>query len=224
MQVGEPDGLGLLGGEGAGGDHRQLLGGDAHDELGQERGQVRLQPGLPGRHPSGAREGLTELGGDVLEGPVLHEAGEEQVAGLDQLEVLLVTVAGVGQQPGGLDVEQGRGDEEELARLAQVPGGLAGLQRPQVHHELVGDLGQRDLGDVQLVLADQAEQQVEGPLEVVEVHREGLLGPALGDDSTGDGGLGGGGDGRRGGRSGRGGLHGRQGAPPREISSRASCR
>ena len=51
---------------------------------------------------------------------------------------------------------------------------------------------QRDLGDVQLVLGDQAEQQVERALEVVEVHLEavaaaevvGGLGPAAWVDVT----------------------------------------
>jgi hypothetical protein len=41
-----------------------------------------------------------------------------------------------------------------------------------VGDELVGDRRQRDLGDVELVLADQLQQQVERPLEDVEAHRE----------------------------------------------------
>jgi hypothetical protein len=59
--------------------------------------------------------------GDVLEGPVLQQAREQQVAGLDEGEVLLVLRAGLRQQPGRLEVEQGRGDEEELGGLRQVP-------------------------------------------------------------------------------------------------------
>ena len=76
------------------------------------------------------------------------------------------------QQPGGLEVEQGGGDEEELGRLAEVPLGVGRLGAPDVRDELVGDRGQRDLGDVELVLGDQAEQQVERALEDVEVHLE----------------------------------------------------
>ena len=47
--------------------------------------------------------------------------------------------------------------------------GSAGLHEGD---ELVGDRGQRHLGDVQLVLGDQAQQQVERALEVVQPHRE----------------------------------------------------
>ena len=115
-----------------------------------------------------SREGA----GDVLEGAVLQQPGEEQVARLDEGQVLLVLRAGLRQQPDGLEVEQGGGDEEELGRLAEVPVGVGGLGGLDVGDELVGDLGQRDLGDVELVLADQAEQQVERPREDVEVHLE----------------------------------------------------
>src|SRR5699024_9945015 len=52
--------------------------------------------------------------------------------------------------------------------------------RPDVCDELIGDLRQRHLGDVQLVLGDQCEQQVEGTLEVVQVHLEGVLVDLLG--------------------------------------------
>ena len=50
-------------------------------------------------------------------------------------------------------------------------------QRPHVGDELVGDHRQRDLGDVELVLGDQAQQQVEGTLEVVQpdLERRGAL-------------------------------------------------
>ena len=64
-----------------------------------------------------SREGVR----DVLEGAVLQQAGEEDVAGLDEREVLLVLGAALRQQPGRLEVEQGRGDEQELGGLAQVP-------------------------------------------------------------------------------------------------------
>ena len=77
-----------------------------------------------------------------------------------------------GQQPGRLDVEQGGGDEQELRGLAEVPLGVEAWCAPDVRDELVGDLGQRDLGDVELVLGDQPEQQVERPGEDVEVHLE----------------------------------------------------
>src|SRR3712207_8906289 len=54
-------------------------------------------------------------------------------------------------------------DLEELAGLVEVE---LVAERVQVRDELVGHLGQRDLGDVELVLADQLQQQVERALEV----------------------------------------------------------
>ena len=93
--------------------------------------------------------------GDVLERAVLQQPGEEDVAGLDQREVLLVLGAGLRQQPGGLEVEQGRGDEEELRGLREVPSVGLGPLGADVRDEVVGDLGERDLGDVELVVGDQ---------------------------------------------------------------------
>ena len=86
--------------------------------------------------------------------------------------VILVYLA-VRQQTGGLQDQQRRCHHQEGARLVEVPGCSL---RPDVADELVGHLGQGDLGDVQAVLADQLEQQVERPLEVVEVDRELLRG------------------------------------------------
>ena len=55
----------------------------------------------------------------------------------------------------------------------EVPAVGLGLLDLDVRDELVGDPGDGDLGDVELVLADQAEQQVERPGEVVEGDLEG---------------------------------------------------
>ena len=57
-----------------------------------------------------------------------------------------------------LEVEQGRRDDEELARLLEVPVRPLG---PDVGDELVGDHRERDLGDVELVTRDQAQEQIE---------------------------------------------------------------
>ena len=130
---------------------------------------MRLQPDGTGVAPRLGLQPLAEDLRDLLVRAVLQQPGEEQVPGLEQREVRLVLHLGGGQQPGRLEVEQGGGDDQELGGLVEVPVGPHG---PDVRHELVGDLGQRDLGDVQLVLGDQLEQQVEGPLEVGEPHGE----------------------------------------------------
>ena len=94
---------------------------EAEQHLGQQPGQLRLQghrPGVPAGlvgHPAG------EDRGDLLVRAVLQQPGEEQVARLEQREVLLVLDLAAGQQPGRLEVEQGGGDDEELGGLAEVP-------------------------------------------------------------------------------------------------------
>ena len=107
--------------------------------------------------------------GDLLERAVLQQPREQQVARLEQREVLLVLDVALRQQPGGLEVEQRRGDQQERRGLLEVP---LPARRLDVGDELVGDLRQRDLGDVELVLGDQAQQQVEGALEVVQAYGE----------------------------------------------------
>ena len=128
---------------------------------------------------------LAEVGRGQLVRPVLQQPGEQQVARLEQREVLLVLDVAGRQQPGSLQVEQGRGHDEELGRLAEVP-----LSRPgDVGDELVGDLRQGDFGDVELAPGDQAQQQVERTLEVVQPHPEravvepGAAGPGTGSAS-----------------------------------------
>ena len=72
--------------------------------------------------PRLARQPALEDAGDLLERAVLHQPGEEQVARLEQREVLLVLDVALRQQPGRLEVEQGRGDEQERRGLLEVPG------------------------------------------------------------------------------------------------------
>ena len=151
---------------------------------GSRLGELRLEAGLARGDAPGRGHPLAEGVGDLLVGAVLQQPGEEQVAGLDEGEVLVVLRARRREQARGLEVEQGGGDEEELGGLAEVPVAVGGLGRLDVGDELVGHLGQGDLGDVELVLADEAEQQVEGPREDVEVHLERGGRPAR-DDAAG---------------------------------------
>ena len=112
---------------------------------------------------------LSEVRSRLLVRAVLEEAGEQQVARLQQREVLLVLHLGRRQQPGRLEVEQRGRDNEELRCLAEVPGRAEGAD---IRDELVRHLGQGDLGDVELVLGDQREQEVERALEVRQPHLE----------------------------------------------------
>src|SRR5699024_9504751 len=97
---------------------------------------------------------------NLLIGLVLQEAGEQEVAGLQQLQVGLVVDLAPGNQASSLQIQQRGGDEQELRDLIQILGRLG--QPPGISNELVGDLGKRDLRDVQLVRVNQLKQQVEG--------------------------------------------------------------
>ena len=57
----------------------------------------------------------------LLERAVLQQAGEEQVARLEQRDVLGVDELALRQQAGDLQVEQRRRDDEELARPGRAP-------------------------------------------------------------------------------------------------------
>ena len=142
---------------------------DAEHQVGQRLGVPRFEGDRPRVAPAADRLQLGDVRRGLLVRLVLQQPREQQVPRLQQRQVLLVLDLGRGQQPGRLQVEQGGGDEQELARLVQVPLVAHGAQ---VRDELVGDLVQRDLGDVQLVLADQLEQQVERAGEVVQPDRE----------------------------------------------------
>nr|BFF21992.1 hypothetical protein GCM10025730_55130 [Promicromonospora thailandica] len=189
MQVRQPHHGRRLRREHLGGELGELLPRRVPDQLGQDRGEVRLQR-RQARHAASTRgEALRDEPGDLLVGAVLQEPREQQVAGLEQLQVLGVLVHDARQQARGLEVEQGRRNHQELAGHAQVPRlvdlaarrGLArrALGLADVRHELVRHDRERHLGDVHLVLRDEREQQVERALEVVQPHLERAGRPAL---------------------------------------------
>ena len=96
----------------------------------------------------------------LLEGPVLQEPGEEQVTGLEQLEVGLLLVLVMRQKTVCLESQEGGGHDDELRCAPQVP------VRAHMGDEVVGHLGQRQLGDVEPFAGDEAQKQVEGTLEL----------------------------------------------------------
>ena len=147
-------------GQDLGGDAGQVLGADGGHEPGQEGGQLGGRPRRARVGPGGGAGQLPQVRGGPLVGAVLQEPGEEQVAGLEELQVLLGLVGVVGQEPVGLERQQRGRHDEELAGAPQVPVGA------HVGDELVGDLGQGELGHVQAAAGDERQQQVEGPLEL----------------------------------------------------------
>ena len=88
---------------------------------GSSAGEPLLEPHRARVAPRLRRQPLLEDAGHLLERAVLQQPGEEQVARLEQREVLLVLHVALRQQPGRLEVEQGRGDHEERRGLLEVP-------------------------------------------------------------------------------------------------------
>ena len=99
----------------------ELLEPEPDQHLGQQRREPLLEPDRARVPPRLAGHPALEDGGDLLEGAVLQQPREQQVARLEQREVLLVLDVAVRQQPGGLEVEQGRGDQQERRGLLEVP-------------------------------------------------------------------------------------------------------
>src|SRR6185312_3154145 len=129
-----------------------------------------LQRDRPREAPQRGRLQLDEQLRDLLVRAVLQEPCEQQVARLEQrVAAVLRGRLGVGQQPGGLQVEQRGRDDEELRGLVEV---RVVAERGEVGDEVVGDAVQGQLRDVELVLADQLQQQIERAGEVVEANRE----------------------------------------------------
>src|SRR6185437_3264989 len=116
-----------------------------------------------------------ELGehlGDVLERPVLQQPCEQQVADLEQRDVLLVVHFTGGQQPRGLEVKERGRDNEERGRFLELH---LRANRLGVPDEVVGHLMQRHLGDVEAVREDQLQQQIKRPLEIAQPDLEAAL-------------------------------------------------
>jgi len=91
---------------------------------------------------------------------VLDEAVDEHAAGV----VALGQVRLPRQEHLGFDVDQERGDEDELGLPVEIDLRLA----LEVAEIVAGDRGDGDVVDVDLLLADEEEEQVQRPLEDVE--------------------------------------------------------
>ncbi len=104
----------------AGGEAGELLEADADQHLGQQVGEPLLEPDRARVAPRLPRQPLLEDAGDLLVGLVLHQPGEEQVARLEQGEVLLVLDVALREQARRLEVEQGRRDQQERRGLLEV--------------------------------------------------------------------------------------------------------
>src|SRR5690606_2709978 len=113
--------------------------------------------------------GLLEPPRRLAEMLVLEQSAHQVGTRIDQLAIL---VHAPRQQHLRLDPDQRRGHLEELARTVE-PEPLDPLDRLE---ELLGDAGDRDVEDVDVLFPDQVEQQVERTLEPLELHDEAGVG------------------------------------------------
>ena len=141
----------------------ELVRSDPEQNLGQQRCERLLKCHCarePARFPL---ESLGELPGHLLEGLVLEEPREQQIAGLQDRQVFLVLDLPRRQQPSRFEVEQGGCNHQKLSGLIEAPLALLG---PDVRNEIVRYLVQGEFGDFQLVFSDELQQQVERTFEV----------------------------------------------------------
>ena len=155
----------------------EIHGPKAQQNFWKQAGIPWLKRHLPGITPGLGREQATQMCCGLLVGPVLQKTRKKQVPSLQQRQILLILDVCSGQQSGGLEVEQGGGDHKELRRLAEVP---AGTQGADMRDEIIGHFGQGNIGDVELMLADQPEEEIERAFEHIEVDVKARLRNTLG--------------------------------------------
>ena len=154
-----------------GADDREAPQGDAVEVVGHEVQELGVGTSRARDHAALGLHARRERGAHVPELLVGDEAGDEDLArllGREGREVVLIVElvargarGTVGDERGGLDVEQRRCDEHEIARDIEVEVAHA-LDLREV---LVGDLRDRDGADGDLLPAHEVEQQVEGARE-----------------------------------------------------------
>ena len=112
-------------------------------------------------------EALEEPGGSLLHAPVLGEASRELLRGLLGLE--LAELGGlVGEERARLELEERRDEDEELAARLEIE--LVALRHALDERE--DDGGDVDLAGLELLLQEQREEEIERPLEGVELQLE----------------------------------------------------
>ncbi|CAB4742672.1 unannotated protein [freshwater metagenome] len=158
-----------LGRQGLGRQDRELLEADPDEDLREQCRELRLEPDRSWQALVRRRHAIGEQARDLLVGAILQQSGEEQVSGLEEREVLLIFNLAARKQPCRLEVEQGGCDNQEAARLIEIP---RNALCTDVADELIGDPMQGKLGYLELVLGDERQEQLERSLEIPDVHRE----------------------------------------------------
>src|SRR5258708_4240606 len=108
------------GGGGGGGDRGDLGRAGAEQPLGRRADEARPHRHPPRESAAGGRHPARQHRRHLLVGAVLQQPREQQVPGLEQGEILLVVDLPRRQQPRGLGVEQGGGQQQERPALVRV--------------------------------------------------------------------------------------------------------
>jgi hypothetical protein len=149
-----------------GGEGGELRGRQRDGDRPQHAEHPRLRCGLAREPPGVVLVAVAEDPGEITVGLVLEQACVEAVAGLAE-QVLDLLALLDGEQARGLELDERRRDHEEPGRGLEVDRVEAVAQRA---HVVRRDVGEVDLGDLDLTPRDQVQEEVEGPLEHVELH------------------------------------------------------
>ena len=120
VQVVEPHRGQLARGQRESGQGGEVGEGEGPDQLGRLAAELLFQPHRATVPGGLALEPALEPGAGALEGTVLQQPGEQQVAGLEQGHVFRIDELTLRQQPDHLEVEQSGRDHEELRRLVEL--------------------------------------------------------------------------------------------------------
>src|SRR5512134_2474814 len=123
---------------------------------------------IPGEHVTAQDRPFGEPGRRLLEFLVFNEAPGKLGAHLLRVLLGFRLLARPRQQRLRFHVQEGRRHDEEFARNVQVQR----LHRVEIGQVLLRDPRDRDVMDIELVLADQVQQEVERPLEDLEADRD----------------------------------------------------
>ena len=151
--------FGLFGGSAqrGGGDAGELFGASSENELGQCLGESFFEGYLTGKTLRFLRPAFGKNIGNFAVGTILQQTGEEQVACLQQCNILFEGFTMLREQACGLEFQQGCGGDQKFAGFVESTFGALGVEGVQVCEELVGDLCERHLGNVEFAARNQGQ-------------------------------------------------------------------
>ena len=135
---------------------------DALQQIGHHIEKALLEADQSRQRAVGVDHEALERRGCVFERLALEQSRQQQIALLEQPQLFVeVDVVAPGQQTAGLELDERGGDQQELGRDLEVHLTHT-LELGQV---AVDDAGERHLVEIDLLLRDEVQQEVEGPLE-----------------------------------------------------------